>query len=91
MNAPTTFPADFEITPAMRTWARAQGMHPRHGFIEEQTEAFALYYVGSDDTATDWTTRWAEWLLSAWSQHTHARNARGWCACGRRYFPREEA
>ncbi|WP_194385230.1 hypothetical protein [Microbacterium luteum] len=89
MSAPTTFPADFEVTIPMRLWARARGMRPRSRWLDDQTERFAAYYADGPEESADWPAEWAAWVLRAWSQHTHLFNPRGYCICGR--TNREEA
>lgn len=58
----TSFPAEFFITPEMRSWATEKAPSVD---LRAETEQFCDYHRAKGDTMKDWTAAWRTWIRNA--------------------------
>lgn len=58
-KAKTTIPAEFEVTLALRDWARTNGIDCN---LTTETQQWHDYHVAKGDTGLDWTASWRYWM-----------------------------
>ena len=76
-NAPaTSVPRPFEITPALRDWADAQGIPA--GILVIETENFVDHHLAKGNVFSDWQAAWRKWMRNAkkWNGGSHERQTR---------------
>lgn len=64
-------PADFQVTDAMREWARKQGIRSS---IETETEKFRDHFAAKGGSYKDWTAAWRNWMRKADEWSSQRRN-----------------
>jgi hypothetical protein len=63
------FPAEFEVTPEMRTWATANAPGVD---LAWETEQLADWARGKGETKVDWIATWRKWMRTAQGRTTSA-------------------
>lgn len=66
----TFLPENFEVSPAMRAWAKTKVPDVD---IDAQTERFVDYWRGHGKKMADWPATWRNWMRNANHWGTYAR------------------